>query len=330
MNVRHRARWCLIGMMACLGALSGSLWAMKPAKDPGQPAAAEKADAKSDGFLRVLRDSKDRAVAMQTAVVHYVPKKAGKDKLSVDLIGAVHVGDADYYRQLNKLFEQYDAVLYELVAPQGTRVPREGARSSHPVGMLQHGMTGVLDLAYQLNSIDYHQDNLVHADMSPADFSKSMTDRGESLLSMVFRMMGYGLAQQSKTGGSSVDARLLSAMWSKNRPLALKRIMAEQFEDLEGAMGAFDSPQGGSTLITERNKVALDVLRQQIGEGKKKLAIFYGAGHLPDMEKRLEADFNLRREQTRWLTAWDMHEPADESPKEAAKETSPSKDRQPD
>ena len=42
----------------------------------------------------------------------------------VDLIGAVHVGEKAYYEALNKQFEDYDAVLYELVAPEGTRVPK--------------------------------------------------------------------------------------------------------------------------------------------------------------------------------------------------------------
>ena len=47
----------------------------------------------------------------------------------------------------------------------------------------------------------------------------------------------------------------------------------------------------GSTLISGRNKVALDVLRKEIAAGKKKIAIFYGAGHMPDFQKRLRDDF---------------------------------------
>jgi hypothetical protein len=34
--------------------------------------------------------------------------------------------------------------------------------------------------------------------------------------------------------------------------------------------------------------------------------VFYGAGHLPDMEKRLGADFGLKREGEKWLTAWSL------------------------
>ena len=62
----------------------------------------------------------------------------------------------------------------------------------------------------------------------------------------------------------------------------------------------------GSTIITERNKKALQVLDREIKNGKKKLAIFYGAGHLPDFEARLEKDFGLKRQNQRWLAAWKL------------------------
>ena len=62
----------------------------------------------------------------------------------------------------------------------------------------------------------------------------------------------------------------------------------------------------GSTLITERNKKALSVLQKQLAMGKKRIAIFYGAGHLSDMEKRLAKDFGLIRSKEEWLDAWNL------------------------
>jgi len=62
----------------------------------------------------------------------------------------------------------------------------------------------------------------------------------------------------------------------------------------------------GSTLITERNKRALDVLRQQQAAGEPKIGIFYGAGHLADMHERLIEDFGLQPIGTVWLEAWDL------------------------
>jgi len=40
---------------------------------------------------------------------------------------------------------------------------------------------------------------------------------------------------------------------------------------------------GGSTIVSERNKRALAVLKNQIKKGKRHLAIYYGVAHMPDM-----------------------------------------------
>jgi hypothetical protein len=48
------------------------------------------------------------------------------------------------------------------------------------------------------------------------------------------------------------------------------------------------------------------VLRKELSAGKKKVAVFYGAAHMPDFQKRLHDEFNMSPVNTRWLTAWDM------------------------
>ncbi len=80
-------------------------------------------------------------------------------------------------------------------------------------------------------------------------------------------------------------------------------------------MAALNGPEG-STLVTERNKVALAKLDKQLSQGKQRIAIFYGAGHLPDMAERLATDFNFHETGTRWLTAWNLA--ADPAPAKAA------------
>jgi hypothetical protein len=192
-----------------------------------------------------------------------------------------------------------------LVAPEGTKIPKGGGEGSgHPVAVLQQGLKNLLALEFQLERVDYTKKNFVHADMSPDQFSKSMADRGESFIQMLFTMMGQAIAQQAGRTGRASDADLLLALFAPDRSFRLKRAMAVQITDLGGMLG-LDGPQG-STLITERNKVALDVLKKQIAAGKKKIGIFYGAGHLPDMEKRLLADFSLKEQKTRWLDAWNL------------------------
>ena len=130
--------------------------------------------------------------------------------------------------------------------------------------------------------------------MSPAQFAQSMQKRGETPLGMVARLMGYALARQSRAADAGGNVQLLTALLDKNRALALKRVVAEQFVD------------NGSTLLSGRNQVALGVLRKEIAAGKKKIAVFYGAGHMPDLARRLRDGFGLMPVDTRWLTAWNL------------------------
>lgn len=292
-------------------------------------AAAEPPEAGQKGrFLRLARGDDESPTALEAAIVRHAPP-AGRSRSgsTVDLISAVHVADRKYYEQLNRLFQDYDAVLYELVAPEGTRIPKGGPEVyKSPVSKLQNLMTDFLELEFQLRGIDYTRPNLVHADMTAEQFVQSMRQRGESMLKVFLRIMGYAFSQQAKSPGGSGDLRLLWAFFDKNRALAIKRIMAEQFEDMEGSLAAINGPEG-STLITERNKVALEVLRQQLDAGKRKVAIFYGAGHMPDFQQRLHNDFGMVPIGTRWLAAWNLTaeptsgpsaQPADRRPVEAA------------
>ncbi|MCA9154491.1 MAG: hypothetical protein KDA38_06870 [Planctomycetales bacterium] len=260
-------------------------------------------------YVRVKRDKDGEPLAMETAVIRFHPAAKKAEPVIVDLVGAVHVGEKSYYDELNRRFKKYDVVLYELVAPEGTRVPREGRpASAHPVSAVQNGMQSMLELAHQLDCVDYTRDNFVHADMSPEEFAKSMKDRGESFMQMFFRMMGHGIAEQSRDPQRSQDRQLLAAMFAKDRALRLKRIMAEQFESLEDQTGVFEGPEG-STVITERNGKAFERLREQLDAGKKKIAVFYGAGHLPDMEERLSRDFGMQRVRVQWIPAWSLTSP---------------------
>jgi hypothetical protein len=308
--MRHRQFWALFAAV-----LSAFVAASARAEDAPK---TEKTEKDKEIFLRVLRDDKKEPIALQTAITRYVPAGDKNSGVVVDLIGAVHVGDKSYYEELNKAFEQYDALLYELVAPEGTKIPKGGRKEvANPVSGLQRGMQTMLELEFQLDCIDYTKPNFVHADMSPEEFSKKMSEKNESMLGMMFRMMGQGAKVQA-SGNNNSDAEMLFAMFAKDRAARLKRAMAVQFESLDGQMAALEGKEG-STIIAERNKKALQVLEREIDAGKKKLGIFYGAGHLVDMDNRLKTEFGLKKESEKWLTAWKM-EPAKKEKKEKKEE----------
>ena len=206
-------------------------------------------------------------------------------------------------------------MLYELVAPEGTRIPKGGGEPDSALGYLQTGMTQMLGLRYQLKEVDYTPANFVHADMTPEEFSASMKRREESMVKMFFRSLGQSMAQQTQMENRGQEARMIAAMLDDDREHALRLLLAEQFSNLDGATLVFGGPDG-STLITERNKKALRVLRKQLDQGKKKIGIFYGAGHLDDMEERMETEFEMRTGEREWLTAWDLRAASEDNDSE--------------
>lgn len=258
-------------------------------------------------FLRVVRDETKRPIGLQTAVVRYVPA-AGKGDLAVDLVAAVHVGDESYYRQLNERFEDYDVLLYELVAPRGTRIPKGGRNGSTLPTLVKN----LLELESQVEKIDYTKKNLVHADLSFKEMGKLMDERGQtgftlamSVFSEMLEQQQRAMARQAKDGdGGAPEIGLFTLLFDKDRALKLKRTMAVQFENLDETGGLGDTLN--RLLVADRNKAALKILKAEIAKGHKRIAVFYGAAHMPDFEKRLLADFGLKRGEVEWLTAWDL------------------------
>lgn len=329
-TMTHLSAWCLLALLT-----SASLgWGQEPGKSPAtktastatpnasqdpqspkqdeadQEAKAEEKKRKQDRpkFLRIEKDEKGRSLGLQTAITTYHIKSGPHAGTQVDLIGAVHIAHASYFQDLNRRFRQYDALLYELVADPEANVPDpnvEGGTGS-PVSAVQGGMKKMLGLQFQLDEIDYNARNFVHADMSPSEFAADMTKRGDSFVAMFTRLMGSGMAAQSSNSGA--DMKMLAAFFSKNRELAMRQAMAEQFQSMEIQMAGLADASGRSTLVTERNRKAFEVMATEIASGKKKLGIFYGAAHLNDMDERLIRDWQATRGETVWLTAWNLKE----------------------
>lgn len=261
----------------------------------------------SDGsrFIR-LAGPAENPTALETSVARYVnPKRPG---VSVDLVGAVHIGEGDYYATLNELFKGYDVVLYELVAEEGTRVPQGGARKSgNPIAFLQSTARNFLGLESQLERVDYSPRNLRHADLSPADLAEKMRERGDSGWSLALGAMTEMMqrAESGESGGlPNSMAGMDNMMDLLSDPLQAKRFMARQFGDpamLELGLGQKLS----QLIVNDRNEAAVEVLDEEIEDGSKRIAIFYGAAHMPDFQQRL-ADRGFRYSGHSWLAAWDL------------------------
>lgn len=254
----------------------------------------------SSAYIRHVRAADDSPMGLEVAIAGFESPSGAR----VDLVSAIHVADRDYFAELDRRLADYEAVLYELVGEPGqVRAPR-GATPSM-VGLLQGGMKNALGLAFQLDEIDYGRANMVHADLTPGAFSDSMRERSESLGGMMFRAWAMAMAEQGAGKSAGQEADFLKVLFADDRQRALKRVLASQLADQVDLLDTL-AGENGSTLITVRNQRAMEVLAEQLGAGAGRIAIFYGAGHMPDFETRLVEEFGMRKISTEWIEAWDL------------------------
>jgi hypothetical protein len=273
-------------------------------------AADVKGDQEPTKFLRFVEEGRDGG-RLETGIATYKNPQG----VTVQLVGAVHIADTGYYEALNKQFEGYDALLYEMVKPKDMGAPgrdREQANGISLVHILQKGMKTFLDLDYQLDGIDYTKKNFVHADLTAEEFNRMQDERGESIFGLMLQQMLKELMKGDNGAAQDMDPmQLLAALSSEDSARQLKLILAKQFQNMDEMVAGLEGPNG-SVLVTERNKAALKVLKDTIAAGKKNIGIFYGAAHMKDMEKRLE-EMGFKRTGVEYRVAWDM------SPRGAAK-----------
>lgn len=270
-------------------------------------AACPAADEAKDGFIRV--DEDDSAARLQTAVTRYE-----KNGASVELIGAVHIADKAYYEKLGERFKSYDSVLFEMIGGERLAAPAKPEPAEPEAGKKKEAdlsglhkvydmVANFLKLTGQMENIDYRAKNFVHADLTYAEFAAMQKERGESLLGFAIKA-GKSAPEPAKQPDAT---KLLSAMLSGKSNL-VKLEIVHTLGQGDDQIAAF---AGESVIISDRNQRCLEVMNRELAAGHKKLGVFYGAAHFPDMEKRL-TEQGFKRVKQEWLTAWDI-------PKEKAK-----------
>lgn len=286
--------------------LTLATWLAVPAARAEQPAPAT-----GSNFLRFVDDGRGGG-RLESSIVRY----RNADGVVVDLIGAVHIGEKSYFAALSRRFDDYDALLYEMVKPvdalapgaDPTTRPAPGSTRQpmlRAVGGLQRFMKQTLRLSFQLEEIDYARANFVHADLDAETFARLQDERGESMVVLLLRAIIEGARNPALVDNQPTLPELLAALGAPDRDRQLKLLLARQLGDLD-AMGSLLEGKDGSVILTERNRRAVEVLDRQIADGKRRLGIFFGAAHLKGIERMLHDRGFKQQGDPDWLTAWDM------------------------
>ena len=266
--------------------------------------------AQASDYVRVVKDKTGDFEALKTLVQRFSGQYR-QQPIKVDLVAAIHVADGEYYSGLNEMFRRYDSVLYELVAfpDQLTKHPTDESKSF--VSSMQLSLVDLLAFKFQLEAINYHARNFVHADYSPAELIMAMRKRNETFTQLLLKLVGVSVEEGQDPAQQQQNWRLVFELLkvpSPSRTIRLRRMFADQLSSSDKFLAVLDGEQG-SALIHGRNERVLQVLEEELKKGKRKIAIFYGAGHMNDMEERILARFPLKPAGEEWLRAWDLRLP---------------------
>ena len=253
-----------------------------------------------DGFLRV---SEGEESSLDLAVTLYVQPETER---RVYLVGAVHIGEREYFGALQSILDSMDLVLWEGVG--GSEKPSaEALERFDVIFKAQVLMKNLLALEFQLDEIDYERSFWRNSDLSLDEVQRLLEEKGLSLLpnekllrglfGTLFAFIDPEDIPRNETLGRTYRAAVAPVMAELEDPSA--------FFEKAGASGMQD------VVLDARNRAVLEDLRQVLEDssastrrGPQRIAIFYGAAHLPGMQKALLDDFGLRLVATHWIPAW--------------------------
>ncbi len=316
MSCKSRIASCL-ALLVALSVGCEKEGAQDPTRPASQPTSQPQAKVPPppSEFARFVRVGEDEG-RFDVAITTY----QNDAKQRVSLIAAVHIADAKHYQELQREFEGYDAVLYELVASAEDR-PKPGEPRPGGGGVLsviQRMMKSGLEMEFQLDAVDYTVDNFVHADLTPQAFAEKMEERGETFMTIFFRLLQQEMAMMKKMQEEQFDEEgerrpqpsfdLVSAFRKGEGRHLLRMKAAEMLQNVEMLAAGVDpdNKEEGTVLLEGRNERALEVLEEQLGKGRDNLAIYYGAAHMSGIEHTLLEDMGFEKVGHRWLVAWDI------------------------
>lgn len=257
-----------------------------------------------------IRFAEDRDSARLEIAIRAFTLPSGQ---SVDLIAVAHIADGSYYQELNQRFARYDSVLFELVGdPQAltSQPPRmQGQNEFRPGGgisFIQQAAGKYLALSFQLDAIDYTAKNMVHADVTREEFASMQQQRGETMMTLFARAM------QAQVDGKMPSTReldtpgLIRILMSPDSAAEFKKSLARVFDQMEAVTAAMEA-DNKSAILSGRNDVVMEKAREVLRDRKqRRIAVFFGAAHMPGIEASLLKDMNAKISGEQWLAAWTM------------------------
>ncbi len=265
-------------------------------------------------YLRISR-ADSNVVSLEIAVRQFTPAR-GRGP-AIWLSAATHIGETNYFAGLQRHLEAQGLVLFEGVGARDKTLrfdPDEEAS-------IQHTLASALGLVFQLAAIDYNRPHFHNSDVTIVQLQRLLAGHAAGGADDGVRGSGGGQGSEEfqellgVMDGSSVLGTLLHAgiklIGSSPKLRAVTKIVL--IETLGGMTGDMSAIRGMppemqrllEVIILERNKVVIADLRKALAAAKsaRSISVFYGAGHMADLEKRLRSELGYRPKGETWLKA---------------------------
>jgi hypothetical protein len=269
-------------------------------------------------YLRTSTNS-EGSLVLEVAARAFRPE--GCQETMIWLVAVTHLGSSNYFAGVQRFLDEQGLVLFEGVgATNGEFQVRSGKDHS-----LQRSLAAALGLRFQLEAIDYRGARFRNSDLTLAQIESLLAEHqaptgtgdtkatGESQFHQLLDLLeGSGLAGTMARWG-------LGLIGSSQRLQALSKLaLIELLGGLPADLTRLRALPGDvqrlvQVLIAERNRRVIRDLQSALREKPppRSVAVLYGAGHMPDLERRLRVAEPCRAEGERWLPAFAVNPQAE-------------------
>ena len=248
------------------------------------------------------------------------------------LAGTMHVGEPQYYREVQKFLDAQTVVLFEGVNadshPRHVSGPRRIAVRPAPretgtnAGYsMQSSLAESLGLVFQLDAINYDRPNFLNSDLSVLQIQRLMAGEPKAAPAVPGQPSrsnaSFDALLQIMDGSSFLGSLVKMGMQfigSNPKLQAMTKLtLIEAIGRLQGDFTTLrnmppDLKQLLQVLIEARNQQVISDLKTELKiiPRSGSIAVFYCTGHMEDMEKRLTSELHYRPADEIWLTSFSV------------------------
>jgi len=283
-------------------------------------ALAQSADTPAPQPYTRIANPDTNVVQLQIALRKFVPiQNTGP---TIWLASVMHVGELAYYQALQHFLDAQTVVLYEGINPDAhphhvhdplPAAPPAGTNGDYS---MQSALARSLGLVFQLDAIDYDRTNFLNSDLSVLQIQNIMAE-GRPLVANGGTNAPFDVLLQIMDGSSFLgsifkiglqfiaDSPQLQAVAKLTLIEAVGRLKGD-LSDVQGLPP--DWKKLIQVLIQARNQNLMTDLSAELKKipPSGSIAVFYGTGHMDDLEKRVTSNLHYHTTEDIWLPAFSV------------------------